>query len=65
MSFPDFGPAFAALDAFVAARMEAGSTPGLAPALTDRERTLRVATYGARDLAAGLPVGPETLFEVG
>ena len=45
--------------------MAADNTPGLALALTDRERTLRVATYGFADLAARTPVTPDTLFEIG
>ena len=65
MSGGDLAPAFAALDAFVAERMYADGTPGVAVALTDRERTLRIATYGSADLAAGAAVTPETLFEIG
>lgn len=53
------------LDGFVWARMAADGTPGLALALTDRERTLHHASYGVADRAAGLPVGPSTLFEIG
>ncbi len=62
---PDTQEAFTHLDRFVADRMRADNTPGLALALTDRERTLRVATYGYADLAARAPVTPETLFEIG
>jgi D-alanyl-D-alanine carboxypeptidase len=65
MTARDLAPAFAALDAFVADRLHADGTPGLALALTDREGTLRVATYGVADVAAGMPVTPETLFETG
>ena len=55
----------ARLDEFVARRMRADGTPGAAVALTDRERLLGVATYGFADVAAGTPVAPETLFEIG
>lgn len=53
------------LDAFVRARMAADRTPGLALALTDRERTIHHAEYGYADLAARTPVTPATLFEIG
>jgi len=56
---------FAQLDRIIERRMAADNTPGLALALTDRERTLRVATYGFADLAARTPVTPDTLFEIG
>ena len=56
---------FAQLDRIIERRMAADHTPGLALALTDRERTLRVATYGFADLAARTPVTPDTLFEIG
>ncbi len=39
--------------------------PGLALAITDRDRLLRVATFGYADLEAKLPVRPEHLFEIG
>ncbi|HLL50099.1 MAG TPA: serine hydrolase domain-containing protein, partial [Thermomicrobiales bacterium] len=57
--------AFAQLDRYVEWQMAADNTPGLALALTDRERTLRVATYGFADLAARAPVTADTLFEIG
>jgi D-alanyl-D-alanine carboxypeptidase len=57
--------AFAQLDRYIERQMAADNTPGLALALTDRERTLRVATYGFADLAARTPVTPDTLFEIG
>ena len=56
---------FAQLDRIIERRMAADNTPGLALALTDRERTLRVATYGFADLAARTPVTLDTLFEIG
>src|SRR5215210_4301207 len=45
--------------------MATDNTPGLALALTDRERTLQISTYGFADLAARTPVSPETWFEIG
>ena len=57
--------AFAQLDRYIEQQMAADHTPGLALALTDRERTLRVATYGFADLAARVPVTADTLFEIG
>ena len=61
----DFHEAFARLDAYVAQTMAARGTPGVAIGLTDRERLLRVATYGYADVAARIPVTPDTLFEIG
>ncbi|MDQ3693871.1 MAG: serine hydrolase [Chloroflexota bacterium] len=57
--------AFAQLDRYIERQMAADNTPGLGLALTDRERTLRVATYGFADLAARTPVTPDHLFEIG
>ncbi len=57
--------AFTHFDRYIERQMAADNTPGLALALTDRERTLRVATYGFADLAARTPVTPDTLFEIG
>jgi len=53
------------LDVLIAARMRSARIPGLALALTDRERTLRVATFGFANLDAHLPVGPGTMFAFG
>lgn len=53
------------LDQDVEQKMKAGNIPGLAIALTDGEKLLRVATYGYADVAARSPVMPETLFEIG
>ena len=39
--------------------------PGLALAITDREKLLRLATFGYADLAAARPVRADTMFEVG
>jgi CubicO group peptidase (beta-lactamase class C family) len=57
--------AVAAVDAAVLSEMERGRQPGLTLALTDRDGTLAVRTYGFADLASRQPVTPETLFEIG
>jgi len=61
----DFAAAFARIDRFVEHQMRADNLPGLALALTDRDRLLHVAAYGFADLAAQSPVTPDTLFEIG
>ena len=57
--------AFDAIDQFIEHRIKASNIPGLAMALTDREKLLRVSTYGFADVAAQAPITPDTLFEVG
>jgi len=57
--------AFKRLDQFVEQKRQASNIPGLAIALTDGEKLLRVSTYGYADVAARRPVTPETLFEIG
>ncbi len=39
--------------------------PGVALAVTDREKLLRLATFGYADLASGRPVQPGSVFEIG
>lgn len=56
---------WARLDQFAARRLSEEGTPGAAIALTDRERTLGMKTYGHSDLAVGAPVAEDTLFEIG
>jgi D-alanyl-D-alanine carboxypeptidase len=56
---------FERLDQFVEQKMKAMNIPGIAIALTDSEKLLRVSTYGYADVAAQQPVTPETLFEIG
>jgi Beta-lactamase len=48
--------AFAGLDAFAASVLEVGTTPALAVAITDRERTLTARTYGAASPDALWPI---------
>ena len=57
--------AFEAIDLYVESRMRADNMPGLALAITDREKLLRVTTFGYADLAAAKPVQPDTMFEIG
>ncbi len=61
----DYQPAFARLDEFVERCLAEDGTPGVALVLTDRNRTLRVTTYGYADLASLMPVRPDHLFEIG
>jgi D-alanyl-D-alanine carboxypeptidase len=57
--------AFRLLDVYVRENMRATGAPGMALALTDRERLLGIQTYGYADLASQKPITPETLFEIG
>jgi len=61
----DFGEAFKRLDQFVQQKMKIANVPGMAIAVTDGEKLLRVSTYGFADVAAQIPVTPKTLFEIG
>ncbi|MGH9349247.1 MAG: serine hydrolase domain-containing protein [Vicinamibacterales bacterium] len=47
------------------ARMREANTPGLALAITSRDRLLHVATFGFANLAARRRLTPDTLFEIG
>ena len=60
-----FEGAYKRLDQFVEQKKNAGNIPGIAIALTDGEKLLRVSTYGYADVAARHPVMPDTLFEIG
>jgi CubicO group peptidase (beta-lactamase class C family) len=57
--------AFKRLDQFIDQQMNARNIPGMAVAVTDAEKLLRVSTHGYADVAARRPVTPETLFEIG
>ena len=57
--------AFEEIDRFVGLRIAEVNMPGLALAVTDREKLLRVAAYGYADLAAASPMQPGTMFEIG
>jgi D-alanyl-D-alanine carboxypeptidase len=59
------GGALARLDEYVERHMREAGAPGMTLALADRSGAVRVSTYGFADTKAGVPVKPETLFEVG
>ena len=50
---------------FIAQHLTVEPTAGIALALTDRERTLCVGTYGYANLDAQIPVRPDHLFQIG
>jgi CubicO group peptidase (beta-lactamase class C family) len=60
-----FKQAFKRLDQCIEQKMKVVNLPGMAVALTDREKLLRVSTYGFADVAAQIPLTPEMLFEIG
>lgn len=60
-----FKEVFRYLDKFIDQKMESLNIPGIALALTNGEKLLRVSTYGFSDIAAQTPVTPNTLFEIG
>jgi CubicO group peptidase (beta-lactamase class C family) len=57
--------AYARIDALVERRMKAERIPGMAMTITDRDRLLRVKTYGYADLAARTPLTPDHPLEIG
>ena len=61
----NFEEAFNRLDQFIEQKIKVTNVPGMAVAVTDREKLLRVSTYGFADVAAQAPVTPEMLFEIG
>jgi D-alanyl-D-alanine carboxypeptidase len=61
----DFSAAYDAINQYIKQFMEKNQTPGLAIAMTTRDKLLRVSTYGLADLKANIPVTPDTLFEIG
>ena len=52
-------------DALLATALAEGRTPGIAAAITDRDRTLLVAYAGDAERASGTPVRPDHRFEIG
>lgn len=61
----DFGEAFKRLDQFIEQKMKVANVPGMAVAVTGRDKLLRVSTYGFADVSAQTRVTPEMLFEIG
>jgi len=57
--------AFGEIDRYVESRMGEVNMPGIVLAVTDRENLLRVASFGYADLAAGRPIEPGLMFEIG
>jgi CubicO group peptidase (beta-lactamase class C family) len=58
-------PAYRLIDRYVQQSMQEAGTPGLAMAITDRNGTLRVATFGYADLSAKRLVTSHDRFEIG
>ena len=61
----DAARAVESVERFLHRHVEATHAPGMAVALTDRQRTLAVLTSGYAELAAKTPVVPEHLFQIG
>ena len=57
--------AFQVLDAYIERNQHLFNAPGVVIGLTDRSRTLHIATYGFADLAAQQPLEAKHLFEIG
>jgi CubicO group peptidase (beta-lactamase class C family) len=57
--------AFEEIGLYAEHRMREVNMPGMALAVTDREKLVRVATFGYADLASGRQVQPGTMFEIG
>ena len=57
--------AFEHLDQFARLRIREANMPGMAVAVTDREKLLRVSTYGFADMAAQAAITPGSIFEIG
>ena len=55
----------AALGSYIDAWLPLAATPGVAVAITDRERTLHVSVHGYRDAAARTPLAEDDLFQIG
>lgn len=60
-----FQEAYDHLDHYIDRKMKEANLVGMGVALTDREKLLRVSTYGFSDLAAQIAVTPKTLYEIG
>ena len=57
--------AFGEVNRFLEHRMSEVIMPGLVLGVTDRENLLQVASFGYADLAAGKPIEPGLMFEIG
>ena len=56
--------AFKHIDKFLELKMKEVNIPGMVVAITDREKLIRVSAYGLADIAAQVPVTPDSLFEI-
>lgn len=61
----NYQAAFDWLDRYIEKRMQVSSTPGMALALYDRDKSIRIFTYGFSDLETQTPVSLDTLFGIG
>ena len=57
--------AFSHIDQFIAREVKEAHLPGMAVAVTDREKTLHVVSCGFGDLESRTPITSRTLFEIG
>jgi D-alanyl-D-alanine carboxypeptidase len=57
--------AFSEIEAQFEANLSTFNAPGVVICFTDRERTLRVVTFGYADMATGAILTPETSFPIG
>ena len=53
------------IDQFAETRRREANMPGMAIAITDRDKVLRVATFGYADVVSRAPIKGDTLFEIG
>ncbi|MBC7871218.1 MAG: beta-lactamase family protein [Chitinophagaceae bacterium] len=53
------------LDQYITLKMREYNVPAVSIALTDAERTFFLSTDGVADVAARVPVVPDTVFEIG
>ena len=57
--------AYNRLDQYIVRKMEESNLVGMSVALTDREKLLRVSTFGLSNLAGQILVTPDTFYEIG
>jgi D-alanyl-D-alanine carboxypeptidase len=60
-----FQNAYRLIDSYIAQRMKAEQVPGLSVAITDRQKLLRVSSYGFADVKTKVPITADSLFEIG
>jgi D-alanyl-D-alanine carboxypeptidase len=61
----DLSEAFRLIDSYAEEQRRSAALPGMAIAITDREKVLHASTFGHSDLSSRTPVSSETLFEIG